>query len=201
MCKNTYINIQTGEELDLNRVNELKPNAMLKVNPKLWVEWDFEKNNELGLDVYKVTKGMKIKARWICISNKNHKWEASIANRSKNDGTSCPYCIGRIPKSINSLALLNPELAKEWHPTKNGNLTPYDVSCSKAIKVWWLGKCGHEWDSAINTRSKGHGCPYCHGNHKILKGYNDMWTTNPELASLLANPEDGYRYTQNSTKT
>ena len=27
-----------------------------------------------------------------------------------------------------------------------------------------------------------------------------MWTTNPELASLLANPEDGYKYTQRSDK-
>lgn len=43
------------------------------------------------------------------------------------------------------------------------------------------------------------GCNVC-CNRKIKIGYNDMWTTNPKLASLLANPSDGYKYTQNSNK-
>ncbi len=42
-------------------------------------------------------------------------------------------------------------------------------------------------------------CPVC-SNRKVLKGINDMWTTNPELAKLLVNPEDGYRYTRQSNK-
>mgnify|MGYP000879902175 CR=1 FL=1 len=43
------------------------------------------------------------------------------------------------------------------------------------------------------------GCNVCCSSpKKALKNYNDMWTTNPELASLLANPEDGYKYTENS---
>ena len=37
-------------------------------------------------------------------------------------------------------------------------------------------------------------------NQRVVIGINDMWTTNPELASLLANPEDGYKYTKCSTK-
>lgn len=44
------------------------------------------------------------------------------------------------------------------------------------------------------------GCPYCSGV-KVLKGFNDMWTTNPEIAVLLENPEDGYRYTAHSNQT
>ena len=43
----------------------------------------------------------------------------------------------------------------------------------------------------------GTGCPVC-SNRKVFKGVNDMWTTNPELAKLLANPDDGYKYTQSS---
>lgn len=45
----------------------------------------------------------------------------------------------------------------------------------------------------------GVGCPVCY-NHKIIKGINDMWTTAPETAKLLANPEDGYKYTRQSNK-
>ncbi len=43
------------------------------------------------------------------------------------------------------------------------------------------------------------GCSICSGK-KILQGYNDMWTTNPNLAKLLADPNDGYKYMQNSNK-
>ena len=38
---------------------------------------------------------------------------------------------------------------------------------------------------------QGHGCPYCAGV-KVLRGFNDLWTTNPDVASLLTNPDDGY---------
>lgn len=36
-------------------------------------------------------------------------------------------------------------------------------------------------------------CPYCSGR-KIAKGINDLWTTHPEIAKLLKNTEDGYKY-------
>ncbi len=80
------------------------------------------------------------------------------------------------------LAVVNPELIKEWHPTKNGNLKPEDVTCSTNKKVWWIGECGHEWEACVSSRNKGSGCPYCLGK-KVLSGFNDLKTTNPDLAS------------------
>jgi len=74
-----------------------------------------------------------------------------------------------------------PDVASEWHPTKNGYLTPNDVTPMSHHKAWWLGKCGHEWQAAVSSRSSGHGCPYCN-NYAALAGYNDLATTNPELA-------------------
>lgn len=47
--------------------------------------------------------------------------------------------------------------------------------------------------------SMGTGCPVC-SNRKVRVGINDMWTTNPEQAKLLADPDDGYKYTQCSHK-
>jgi hypothetical protein len=44
--------------------------------------------------------------------------------------------------------------------------------------------------SVISSKS---GCPVCSGN-VVLKGINDLWTTHPEVAELLKNPGDGYRY-------
>lgn len=174
---------------------ELKDNAMLKVRPELFEEWDFEKNNELGLDIYKVTKAsIKVKPWWICRKCKSS-YDTNIHNRVK--GTKCPYCSGQKVNDTNSLASISPELASEWHPTKNGKLTPYDVTCGRNIKVWWLGDCGHEWEATIASRNNIKcGCPYC--SNKKVSIDNCMWTTNPKLASMLANSDDGYKYTQSS---
>lgn len=268
MCKEEkYINIQTGEELDWDKVRDLKDNALLKNSPHLFMEWDFEKNNELGLNIYKVTKSSARKAWWTCSDCKSS-YDATISDKAR--GTKCGYCNGKkvnhtnslaslnpelasqwhptkngeltphdvtvgsnkkvwwhCPKCespyemsvhsrsinrncsfcrglktnhTNSLATLNPELASEWHPTKNGDLTPHDVTCGSDKKVWW--KCSnhenHEWESTVSNRKAGKGCPICHGKNKIYVGFNDMWTTNPELASLLANPDDGYKYMKTS---
>lgn len=59
-------------------------------------------------------------------------------------------------------------------------------------------------DGYINIVSEssldnGDGCPVC-SNKVIVKGINDMWTTNPKLASLLADPNDGYIYCENTNK-
>lgn len=53
------------------------------------------------------------------------------------------------------------DLAKEWHLTKNKDLTPQDVSTFSNKKVWWYCFSGHEWDALVNCRVKGVDCPYC----------------------------------------
>ncbi len=123
---NKYINSQTKEELDLNRISKLKDNAMVKTKPQFFIEWNFKKNDELCFDVYAITKG----------SNK---------------------------------------------------------------KVWWVCEKGHEWNGVVSNRYLlGRGCPYC-SNQKILIGYNDLWTTNPEVANMLNNPYYGYKYSKGAT--
>ena len=61
-----------------------------------------------------------------------------------------------------TLAVVNPVLAKEWHPTKNGALLPEFVSAHSNKKVWWQCEKGHEWEAVINSRNKGHGCMICY---------------------------------------
>ncbi|PEQ44872.1 zinc-ribbon domain-containing protein [Bacillus cereus] len=69
----------------------------------------------------------------------------------------------------NSLAIRNPELAKQWHETKNGTLTPYDVTRSSSKRVWWKCNEGHEWETSVNNRAYGSGCLYCLRNNKLGK--------------------------------
>ena len=54
-----------------------------------------------------------------------------------------------------------PNLVKEWHPTKNGRLTPKNVGSSYEKKLWWLCEYGHEWETTFQDRVKGDGCPFC----------------------------------------
>lgn len=61
-----------------------------------------------------------------------------------------------------NLASIFPDLAKEWHPTKNGSLTAEMVAPVANKKVWWLGSCGHEYQMEIGNRTNQNcGCPYC----------------------------------------
>ncbi len=85
----------------------------------------------------------------------------------------------------NSIAIKAPELVKEWHPTKNKSVTPYMLPYGTHKKAWWLCAKGHEWQSTVASRTTGEktGCPIC-SNKKIVKGINDLTTTNPELLAL-----------------
>ena len=80
-----------------------------------------------------------------------------------------------------SLASEYPDIAKEWHPTKNKDITPDMVAPKSGKRVWWLGSCGHEWEAVISSRTRGVGCPYC-SNYRALAGFNDLATTEPTLA-------------------
>ena len=80
-----------------------------------------------------------------------------------------------------SLYNVYPEIAKEWHPTKNGHLTPLMFSPHSSAKMWWLGACKHEWEAAITVRTRGNSCPFCSGQ-QVLKGFNDLATVFPHIA-------------------
>jgi hypothetical protein len=61
-----------------------------------------------------------------------------------------------------SLASESPALANEFHPDKNGNVTPDQVHPTSHTKFWWrCNECGHEWYTAVFIRAAGHGCPRC----------------------------------------
>jgi hypothetical protein len=76
----------------------------------------------------------------------------------------------------------NPELSKEWNYDRNGNLRPEHYSSNSGKRVWWKCENGHEWMATIDSRNKGHGCPYCTGL-LVIKGETDLQTVNPSLDS------------------
>lgn len=77
-------------------------------------------------------------------------------------GRSIEQALGLV-KRADTLEKEYPSLAKQWHPTKNNELTPNDVSYGSGLRVWWQCSKNHEWEAVINSRRQGSGCPYCAG--------------------------------------
>lgn len=125
--------------------------------PELSLEWHPTKNAEL------LPKDMPFKSSYKAwwIGKCGHEWQAVVSSRAA--GTGCPYCANlRILVGYNDLETILPNVAKEWHPTKNRDLTPQKVVAKSNKKVWWLcSVCGFEWEANIAKRANGQGCPVC----------------------------------------
>lgn len=148
--------------------------------PELMKEWHPTKNGDLNPNV--LCRGSDKKIWWKCSVEDDHEWEATIYNRTtRKDGCAC--CSGHKAVLSNCLTKTHPELSKQWHPTKNGNLTSNMVKAGSNKKVWW--KCpianDHEWESKISDRKQGRNCPCCSNPIRKIVLSNCLATTHPEL--------------------
>ena len=151
-------------------------NDLATLEPLLEKQWS--KKNKIKPT--EVSIGSHKKVIWRC--KKGHEWEAVVKSRTINK-TGCPYCShNKVLAGFNDLATLLPDIAAEWSD-RNYPLLPTQVTVFANRKAWWKCKdCGREWNTLISTRSGGSKCPYCSG-YIFLKGFNDLQTTHPEIAS------------------
>lgn len=144
---------------------------------QLMEEWDWERNSDISPDRITFCSGKKV--WWIC--KKGHSYQSTVSRRQS--GCGCPYCSGRIAVAgENDLQTLFPEIAKQWNYIRNYPLLPSQIKPKSNKKVWWICEKGHEYETAVQYRTRGDNCPYC-SNHKVLAGFNDLLTINPQLAS------------------
>lgn len=138
-------------------------------------EFDYLKNE---FDIQVISKSDR-QVWWKCPNG--HSYQNSIYCRLKQN-QNCPYCANqKVLTGFNDLETLFPDIAKEWHPTKNGDLHPSDVLSKINKKVFWLGECGHVFEQTIAQRTlRKDGCPYCSGK-LVLKGFNDLKSQRPDL--------------------
>ena len=165
--------------------------------PELAKQW--HPINNYPLTPMDVTAGSRKKVWWLLPYDDpdtgkhfDFEWESAIYSRTSSKECGCPYLSGKaVWKGFNDLATRCPELAKQWHPTKNGDLTPDDVTIWSKKKVWWIypyddpntGKhFDFQWDVAVSNRVAGNGCPFLSGD-AVWPGFNDLATLNPELAA------------------
>lgn len=127
-------------------------------NIKLWCKL----NNKPFDVISKIYLDSKTNLQWKCLKNNcGEIFEASWNDINSDRG--CPYCAGKKVGISNCLATKYPDIAKEWHLTKNGNLTPYYVTCGINKDVWWqCPDCGYEYSTFIVNKIKLNiKCPIC----------------------------------------
>lgn len=155
-------------------------NSLAALFPEIASEWHplLNGNTTPDMVVARSNKGYW----WKCPRGPEHEWPAQPNNRISGD-TGCPCCAGRKLSVTNCLETLRPDLAREWHPEKNGKLTPRDIVAGTSKRYWWRCPAGpdHEWPQSPNQR-KNAGCPYCRGLRVSVT--NSLAARFPEIAKF-----------------
>lgn len=150
-------------------------------------EINFINPNILILDKYKNSKtSIKCKCRI-----DGHEWMSTPDNLiSKKSG--CPKCAGNQSYShdlfVEKMSLINSNIKITGIYTRNSS----KVECSCLV-------CSNIWHSTANNLLRGRGCPVCSGK-RVLKGVNDISTTDPELVKYFKNEDDAYNHSRGSDK-
>jgi hypothetical protein len=128
----------------------------------------------IGWDARKFSSGSGLKKKWRC--KKGHEWDAVI--KSRVIGRGCPICANKkVLGGENDLAKIQPALAKEAFNWDASTVVPHSNS-----KKTWRCTLGHLYSASPAARMRGTGCPICAGKI-VLKGFNDLETKFPEIAS------------------
>lgn len=113
------------------------------------------KNGELNPK--NIASTSKLDVWWMC--DKGHEYVSKVWNKQT---IACNVCIGKTLHNANRLATVKPEIAEQWHPTKNGELTPEQITANSNKKVWWLCPRGHEYNVTPAKRKNPYtGCKHC----------------------------------------
>ena len=83
----------------------------------------------------------------------------------------------------NFMPFVSINMVKLWHPTRNGDLQPTDITPGSGRKLWWQCGRGHEWQAKAYTIKAGSACPYCAGRRPIA-GETDLATVHPHLIKM-----------------
>jgi len=185
-----------------------RTNSLANRAPQIARQWHPTRNG--ALTPSGITVGSTRRVWWKCPVSSDHEWAVAPRVRAARKGTGCPFCEGLRVSRTNSLAACAPAIAKQWHPTRNGDLTPAKIVVASAKKVWW--RCSksdrhvwastvvnrtvwwqcerfrtHAWKAAVGARANGSGCPFCAGKRTPGAGPNyvrrfPLSTASPELA-------------------
>jgi len=175
-CNNTKLSVTNRLDLNYPEIT------------KLW-----HPTNNGNLKPEDVIAGGKEKRWWKCPEGSDHEWPASIQqmvrNREDRSSNGCPFCRGLKVSITNSLEDNYPHIAEYWHPSKNGNLSPANITTHSNKKRWW--KCpvadDHIWEAPPDRLVRNYkkygssGCPACSSIQLSIT--NSLILNYPEIAT------------------
>lgn len=173
-----------------------KPNPKKPIPDHICAQWHPTKNGKWKPTNF--SRGSGYHATWYCgkkeLCGCYHVWDTPICNRTAKKPRGCPWCAGQkrcehMMTETFSLQAKFPEIAKQFHPTKNGDLQPNQLSAHSNESVWWLCPnkcdmgCPHEYQTMVSNKTKGQGCPFsgCCPNPKKSCIHTSLQTTHPEI--------------------
>lgn len=128
-----------------------------KLRPGLASQWDAERNVGIAFAMLDATHANPV--WWRCPNG--HGFQRPPVRMLSED--TCPTCA--LAKS--SLAALAPNVAAEWHPTKNA-IKPDELAADHVMNAWWKCPNGHEYQATVRSRTQGNRrCPTCYGGWSL----------------------------------
>lgn len=141
--------------------------------------WDEEKNSCGFSDIGSI----KEKLYWKC--NEGH--EIILSLEEMLVGTCCMECVNKALLNefniLDSFAEIRTDLIHQWDITRNGDISPFNVSKFSSKMITWICPESYGiWKASIKNRiSSTTSSPFML-NKKVKKGYNDLITLRPDLA-------------------
>ncbi|MER5359693.1 zinc-ribbon domain-containing protein [Streptomyces sp. NPDC002785] len=133
------------------------PAGLLADMPELFAQVD---TDTAPADVAELLVNSPVRLGWRC--SLGHRWETKVRHRAIA-GSGCPHCARR--QHSPALPDARPDLAAEWHPARNNELTAGAVTTGSHRVVWWTcAVCSGEFRAKVFHRVRGvTGCPTCSG--------------------------------------
>lgn len=169
---------------DLDQYLEVARSTPVSIVPELVAAWADDESRVrwegMGDPANVMIEGEYAGSRFKC---ENGHFPRSAAGKFLRDG--CDVCRRMPPGEKHFVA--RTEIAPQWHPDRNGSLTPESVVVGSKRKIWWQTECcGYEWESTPHRRLRGATwpaasrarlCPKC---ETVL---NSLAWINPEVAA------------------
>jgi hypothetical protein len=128
----------------------------------------------------RISAGSEVRPEWLCPTC-GRTYKMTAYDRTHGEG--CDPCRrARLRASKDNLAVTHPQIAAQWHPSRNNGPGPEEYTHGSNEVVIWLCQtsAAHWYPQRIDRKVAGYGCSLCSSRQLVLR-VNDLATTDPLL--------------------
>jgi hypothetical protein len=182
------------------------------------VNGKFKKGTKIFVKLEDLEEGSNVKVTKLCDiegcsnSTSNQKYNQILTRRKEGDGLDRCVSCGRKQNKVTRRKNMpyedsfeykaiynNKEYLLEEFSSKNKEKPSEIPYMANENYLWGCKKCGGEYLAKLSNKTcLDNKCPYC-SNYRTLKGFNDLWTTRPDIAKLLKTQQRGFEISRGSS--